>query len=129
MTEERYKNEDIKAKCKAFGENVNKVLGKACNPDDFKDNLNMLDMDTPTYNMYEDNDKGAYSQVVDIDGVSHNTYNCYVGAEVELLIGDKVMSGKVRRQKREHGDSLKGMEHPNAILNTQMYEVEFPDGK
>jgi hypothetical protein len=26
----------------------------------------MSDMDTPTYDMYEDNDKGAYSQVPDI---------------------------------------------------------------
>jgi hypothetical protein len=76
------------------------VLGKAYNPDDFKDNLDMLDVDTPTYNMYKDDDKEAYSQVLDIDDVSPDTYDCYVGNEVELLIGDKVMSGKVKRQKR-----------------------------
>ena len=117
----------MKAKCKAFDENVNKVLGKAYNPDDFKDNPDMSDMDTPTYDMYEDNDKGAYSQVPDIDDVSPDTYNCYVGTEVELSIGDKVMSGKVKRRKREHDGSLKGTEHPNPILDTHTYEVEFPD--
>ncbi len=100
LTEDRYKSEDMRAKWKAFDENVNKVLGKAYNPDDFKDNLDMLDVDTPTYNMYKDDDKEAYSQVLDIDDVSPDTYNCYVGNEVELLIGDKVMSGKVKRQKR-----------------------------
>jgi hypothetical protein len=57
----------------------------------------MLDMDTPIYDMYEDNDKGTYSQVLDIHDVSPDTYDCYVGAEVELLIGDMVMSGKVKR--------------------------------
>jgi hypothetical protein len=54
-------------------------------------------MDTPTYDMYEDDDEGAYSQVPDIDDVSPDTYNCYVGTEVELSIRDKVMSGKVKR--------------------------------
>jgi hypothetical protein len=43
---------------------------------------------------------------------------------VELLIGDKVMSGNVKRRKREHDGSLKGMEHPNPILDTHTYEVE-----
>jgi hypothetical protein len=48
---------------------------------------------------------------------------------VELLIGDKVMSGRVKRWKREHDGSLKGTEHPNPILNTHTYEVAFPDGQ
>jgi hypothetical protein len=61
------------------------------------DNPDMLDMDTHTYDMYTDNEEGAYSHVPDIDDVSPDTYNHCVGAEVELLIGDKVMSGKVKR--------------------------------
>ncbi len=81
-------------------------------------------MDTPTYDMYEDDDEGVYPQVPDIHDVSPDTYDCYVGAEVELLIGDKVMSGNVKRRKREHDGSLKGMEHPNPILDTHTYEVE-----
>jgi hypothetical protein len=90
----------MRAKRKAFDENVNKVLSKAYNPDDFKDNPDMSDMDTPTYDMYKDDDEGAYSQVLDIDDVSPDTYDCYVGAEVELPIGDKVVSGKVSKDKR-----------------------------
>ncbi len=86
----------------------------------------MSDMDTPTYDMYKDNDKRVYSQVPDIDDVSPDTYDCYVGTEVELSLGD-VMTGKVKTQKREHDGSLKGMEHQNSILDTCTYEVEFPD--
>jgi hypothetical protein len=98
LTEDKYKSEDMMAKCKAFDENVNKVLGEAYNHDDFKDNPDMSDMDTPIYDMYKDNDKGAYSQVASIDDVSPDTYDCYVHTEVELLIGDKVMSGKVKEE-------------------------------
>jgi hypothetical protein len=36
------------------------------------------------------------------------------------------MSGKVKRWKREHDGSLKETEHPNPILDTHTYEVEFP---
>jgi hypothetical protein len=67
LTEDKYKSEDMTAKNKALDENVNKVLGKTYNPaDNFNDDPVMSDMDTPTYDMYEDNDKGAYSQVPDI---------------------------------------------------------------
>ncbi len=103
------------------------MLDESYNPDDFKDDPDMSDMDTPTYDMYEDNDEGVYSQVPGTNDVSPETYNHYVGAEVKLSIGDKVMCVKVRRQKREHDGSLKGTEHPNLILNTCTYEVEFLD--
>jgi hypothetical protein len=35
----------------------------------------------------------------------------------------------VKRQKSEHDGSLKGTEHPNPVLNTHTYEVEFLDGQ
>jgi hypothetical protein len=44
----------------------------------------MSDMDTPTYDMYKDNDERANSQVLDIDDVSPDTYDHFVGTEVEL---------------------------------------------
>jgi hypothetical protein len=103
------------------------VLNKATNQGRMSDDPDMLDMDTPTYDMYEDDDEGAYSQVPEFDDVCPDTYNCYVITEVELPIGDKVMSGKVKRRKREHDGSLKGTEHPNPMLDIHMYEVELPD--
>jgi hypothetical protein len=62
-----------------------KCLAKqAYNPDDFKADPDMSYMDTPTYDMYKDNDERANSQVLDIDDVSPDTYDHYVGTEVEL---------------------------------------------
>jgi hypothetical protein len=49
---------------------------------------------TPTYESYKDDDNGAYVPVLDIDDADPKTHDPYVGAEVNLLIGDKVMSGK-----------------------------------
>jgi hypothetical protein len=89
----------------------------------------MSDIETPTYESYEDDDDGAYTPVLDTDDADPDTHNRYVGAEVNLSIGDKVMSGKVQQRKREANGSLKVTAHPNPILNICMYEVEFPDGQ
>jgi hypothetical protein len=48
---------------------------------------------------------------------------------VELSIQDKVISGRVKRRKREYDGSLNGMEHPNLILDTHTYKVEFLAGQ
>jgi hypothetical protein len=84
--DEYYKSEDMKLKCKAFLMKMStKCLAKqAYNPDDFKADHDMSDMDTPTYDMYKDNDERANSQVLDIDDVSPDTYDHFVGTEVEL---------------------------------------------
>ncbi|KAL7571623.1 hypothetical protein ACA910_011163 [Epithemia clementina (nom. ined.)] len=37
--------------------------------------------------------------------------------------------GKVTRLKRDLDGEYKGVAHKNPILNTRLYEVEFPDGK
>jgi hypothetical protein len=39
------------------------------------------------------------------------------------------MSGKVWWRKREADGSLKGTAHQHPILDTQTYEVEFPNGQ
>ena len=56
--------------------------------------------------------------VPDIDDADPDTHDCYVGAEVELLIGDQVMSGIVHGRKRQSDGTLRGTAHPNLILDT-----------
>jgi len=129
LNEDELMSEDKKAKRKAFDENVHKVLGDAFRPEDFKDDPDMSDIDTPTYEAYEDDADGACEYIPDIDDADPDTHDRYVGAEVQMSIGDKVMSGKVQRRKREADGSLKGTAHPNPILDTRTYEVEFPDGQ
>ena len=90
---------------------------------------NFADLETPSFESYADDHDGEHSQVPDIDDVDPDTYDAYVGTEVGLLIGDKVMASKVKWWKRESDGTLKGMAHSNPILDTRTYEVEFPDGR
>lgn len=58
-----------------------------------------------------------------------DTYDQYIGAEVALPIGDKMMNAVVRGRKRQLDGSLRGKANSNPILDTRTYDVEFPDGQ
>jgi hypothetical protein len=67
----------------------------------------------------------------DIDNVDEHdvdTYDQYVGASVQLSIGDKVKTGKVTGWKRGLDGVVRGKARANPILDTRTYNVEFPDG-
>jgi hypothetical protein len=129
LTPDKLKSEDHKAKQKDFDVKVHEALGDAFRVKDFKDDPDLSDIEMPTYESYEDDDDGAYDPVSDIEDTDPNTHDHYVGTEVNLSIGDKVMSGKVQQCKREADGSLKGTVYPNPILDSCTYEVEFPDGQ
>jgi hypothetical protein len=83
------KCEDRKAKRKAFDVKVNEALADTFRVEDFKDDPDLSDIKTPTYESYKDDDDGAYITVLDIDDADPNTHDCYVGTEVNLLIKEK----------------------------------------
>jgi hypothetical protein len=95
LTPDELKSEDHKALRKAFNTKVHAALGDAFQIEDFKDDPYLSDIETPTYESYEDDDDGAYVPVSDIDDADPDTHDRYIGTEVNLLIGEKVMSGKV----------------------------------
>ena len=64
----------------------------------------------------------------DVDDVTPEELDNYLGAEVLLSKGDRMISGKVVGRKRELDGTLKGTANSNPILDTRTYEVEFPDG-
>jgi len=41
----------------------------------------------------------------------------------------KSAQGKVRSRKRDQNGNLVGNAHPNPIMDTRTYKVEFPDGE
>jgi hypothetical protein len=69
----------------------------------------------------------------DIDDIKEehdvDTHDQYVGAHVEVPIGDEIRSGKVVRHKRELDGTVRGRANANSILDTRTYEIEFPDGR
>jgi hypothetical protein len=87
--------------------------------------------DTPTFETYADDDDGEFPQAIDADAVESDpdTYDPYIGASVNLPIGDRMVNAKVRERKRAPDGSLTGKAHKNPILDTRTYQVEFPDGQ
>ena len=83
----------------------------------------------PSFEPYANDYEGEHPPVPNLDDADPDTYDTYISTEVELSIGDRVMSGKVRRQKHEQDGTLKGMAHLNPILDMRTYEIEFPDGQ
>jgi hypothetical protein len=64
----------------------------------------------------------------DLDEHDVDTYEQYVGASVQLSIGDKVHTGKVTGRKRGLDGMERGKASANPILDTRTYNVEFSDG-
>ena len=81
---------------------------------------------TPEYESYEDDYQKVMplSEEFDVD-----TYDVYPTAQVRLPLEDHYTIGNVKRRKRDKDGNLLGTANTNPILDTRVYEVEFPDGQ
>jgi hypothetical protein len=57
------------------------------------------------------------------------TYDQIISAKVQLQLGDEVSVGQVRRRALGPDGIVVGTYHDNPIMNSIVYEVEFPDGQ
>jgi hypothetical protein len=101
-------------------EKVNAIIGDGLKYEDFATDPELENIDTLTVENYSDEDDGEMLPVPDVDDEGDaDTHDQYVGAEVNLPIGDKMMSGKVRGRKRIADGSLIGRSNANPILDTR----------
>jgi hypothetical protein len=56
-------------------------------------------------------------------------YDRLINAEVQLQLGDEMCSGKVVRQSLGPDGRTAGMYDDNPMLNSVIYDIEFPDGQ
>ena len=113
-----------------FTEKVNAILGDGFKYEDFATDPELESFDTPTFENYSDEDDGEMISAPDADDDGDaDTHDQYVGAEVNLPIGNRMMSGKARGRKQMADGSVVGKSNVNPILDTRTYEVEFPDGQ
>ena len=75
---------------------------------DLKNDPELADIETPSFEPYDDDQDGTRMYVPDIDDADPNTHDHYVRAEVELSIGDQVMSGIVCGRKQQSDGTLRG---------------------
>ncbi|KAI2504635.1 Reverse transcriptase (RNA-dependent DNA polymerase) [Fragilaria crotonensis] len=132
LTRDEMLDETMKAKRDVFTEKVNTALGDSFKYDDFTNDPELEDLQTPTYERYADDDDGDAPRIPDTEDeveVDVDTYDQYIGAEVLLPIGDKMLSAKVRGRKRTADGKLTGRANANPILDTRTYDVEYADGQ
>ncbi len=56
-------------------------------------------------------------------------FDNYVGAEVRLPQQGELRVGRVKKRARSETGDVMGTKNDNPILDTRVYEVEFPDGE
>ena len=85
---------------------------------------------TPEHELYLDKYDGTQDHVPDADDlvVTPDTQDNYVGAKVNLSFGGTMRSGSFKRRARDAEGELFGTRNSNPILDTRLYEVDFPDG-
>ena len=126
LNEQELNDEREKAERDKFDKDIEEKLGKATTIED----LTSIDPDaiTPEHELYSDDIEGTYEHIADIDDVTPEEADNYVGAEVTIQHGGRMQVGKVKRRARDDDGELTGTSNPNPILDTRTYEVEFDDG-
>ena len=56
-------------------------------------------------------------------------YDVLINAEVELQSGELMQTGKVIGRSVNHEGAIDGSYDDNPMLNSLLYDVEFPDGQ
>ena len=126
LTEDEMANpEETKAR-QAFDAAVTIKLGASMSQHDLPSEG--VDADTPTFELYED-DENPPIRLPDADEVTPEVADSYVGAQVNLPIGGTTFEGTVKHRARDTNGNLQGKADINPILDTQTYEVGFPDGR
>jgi len=85
-------------------------------------------MITPDIEVYKDD----FEETVPLaqeDEATPEDYDQYVNTEVQFPHGDQVRMGTVKRRVRGPDGEVMGKSNSNPILDTRLYEVEFPDGQ
>ena len=103
---------------------IGEKLGPAASANDFE-----IDPEIVTLNLdwYED-DKENQTHIPEVDEITPEVMENYIGVEIIISHGDTVAQGSVRRRKRDMEGNTIGRANSNPILDTRTYEVEFEDG-
>ena len=125
LNDDELVSQDHRKRRDAFDDAINARLGGTFTLEEMVQH----GIETPTFDRCADDDEGTHDHVPDIDDVTPEEQDNYVGAEVNLPIGGDMRSGRVIRRARNSDGELEGTANKNPILDTRTYTVEFPDGQ
>jgi len=126
----------VQQQMKEFDDYIKTKVGDSSSTEAFADFDGGEDINTPTFEPYEDDEPGekpspvpdadnAYAAIA-IDDV--DVWDGYLNAEVLLPHDGSNQTGRVKERAKAPDGSLTGKANPNPILDTRVYVVEFPDG-
>ena len=117
-----------------FDQLISKIWGTSISPPDISDHAEHDKIHDP----YEDEDEPACAMPEFFDPVDDDTnklldqqpsYDLLIHYEIILPHRDKIRNAKILRRSLDPTGRSVGCYHKNPILNTLVYDVEFPDGE
>lgn len=110
-----------------YDESVKRVLGDraAGIPIDADDDF---DPEEIAFIPYSDDDRGEEPVVLDRDLFDDDSYHRFISAQVRMSVGGEWKDGTVIGRTRDDEGNLIGKSNKNVVLDTSLYDVQFPDG-
>lgn len=105
-----------------FTQALDERIGPGATESDFES-----DELTPTYPPYEEASRHDDDDLPP-EEVTPETGDNYINTEISFPKGGSMVRGRVISRKRDADGNPMGRAHPNPILDTRVYNVEFDDG-
>jgi hypothetical protein len=86
------------------------------------------EVDEREYISYQDDTMLEPVSMPEANEFNHDQYHKFIAARVSLPVGGEMKHGRVVKRKRDDDGLLIGVAHPNPLLDTSLYELEFEDG-
>jgi len=134
ISEAELQTEQVRQELNSFDASIQRKLGDHLLSDsDLAFHIGSEELQLALTDVAED-DNGRYQPIEpdaerdDIDDYEEETLDKLLATEVSLPKGDLQCIGKVINRKRDIEGNLVGRANVNPIIDTRVYEVEFPDG-
>ena len=122
VSEDEYKSTGFRDELTAYDLSIQTKLGQADIP--IMPNEFLIDEDD--FQVHEKVDPSG--DMPEADAFDAQTYDQYISAEVMIPKGDGLVTAKVLARKHDRDGNPIGIGHTNPLLDTRVYEVQFPDG-
>ncbi|MGH3054233.1 MAG: reverse transcriptase domain-containing protein, partial [Gaiellaceae bacterium] len=130
INDQEIKQDDVQKQVQNFNTVMREKIGTILNQTQAANSASTspdryIDEDDVTEDMEQVEQEGDMPENDDFDA---ETYDQYISANVLLPKGDGMLSGTVVGRKRDTNGNPIGNYSNNPILDSRVYEVEFPDG-